>query len=363
MNLYLDKSRTFQRCIDPDERIFRSPPSSTQQATGFSGKVRDKIQKPTISVIMPVFNAGHFIDQAIASIRQQTFKDFELIIINDASTDNSEEIIKKHAQEDNRIILTENQENLGQARSRNKALDIARGQFVAIMDADDVSLPNRLELEYEFLQNHQDVVLVGSGSELINENNRILGKKIPPIESEMINYRLLFGNPMVASTVMFRTNIIREFGGYKHEYQHAEDYYLYCLCAAKYKVANIQDILVQYRQSPSSVTIISASRQVQLNNTYSIALKYINNYQPFSIKETKSFIKAIHGLTNNPFQIVKSLVTIKKLTNAFLSKESITPTIRSKILEYCKTKRKIILASYVKSFIDLLSHHFRTLLR
>jgi len=130
----------------------------------------DQIMKdePLISVVMPVYNTEKFVAEAIESILAQTFTDFEIIIIDDCSTDKSWQIIQDFSEKDQRIVTIQNSENQGLARSLNKGLKIAKGQFIARMDADDISMPQRFEIQLDFLKNHPDVGVVGSTVKFIH---------------------------------------------------------------------------------------------------------------------------------------------------------------------------------------------------
>ncbi len=133
-------------------------------------------ENPKVSVIMSVYNGDKYLREAIESILNQTFTDFEFIIVNDGSTDNSLEIIESY--DDERIKTINNKKNIGLTKSLNKALKFAKGKYIARQDADDVSLPNRFEKQVEYLDSHPEVALVGTSVYLIDENGKIIGKRI-----------------------------------------------------------------------------------------------------------------------------------------------------------------------------------------
>lgn len=120
------------------------------------------LQNPVISVIIPVFNAASFLDETLKSILSQTFSDFELIILNDKSTDESLNIIKKFQQEDNRIIIIDKEENVGPANLRNEGINSAKGEYIALMDADDIAMPTRFEKQIEVLKNNPEIGVCGT---------------------------------------------------------------------------------------------------------------------------------------------------------------------------------------------------------
>ncbi len=125
---------------------------------------------PVVSVLMPTYNGERFLRPAIESILNQTFRDFELIVIDDGSRDQTAEILREFAARDNRILVLTNERNLGIAAATNRGLAAARGEFVALQDHDDISLPHRIQTELEFLHSHPEIALVGSAATLIDEN-------------------------------------------------------------------------------------------------------------------------------------------------------------------------------------------------
>ncbi|MDD4353774.1 MAG: glycosyltransferase family A protein, partial [Candidatus Nanoarchaeia archaeon] len=129
-----------------------------------------------ISVIMSAYNTERYIAEAIESILNQTFKDFEFIIIDDGSTDDSLKIIKRYVKKDRRIKLIHNKKNIGLTKSLNKGLKIAKGQYIARMDADDISLPQRFQIQYDFLEKNKDIFLIGTTAFLIDDKGDRLGR-------------------------------------------------------------------------------------------------------------------------------------------------------------------------------------------
>jgi glycosyltransferase involved in cell wall biosynthesis len=201
---------------------------------------------PKISVIMAVYNTEEYLEEAIRSILNQTFKNFEFIIINDKSTDNSLNIIKKYIKIDKRIILINNDKNIGRTASRNKGLKIAKGEYIAIMDSDDVSLQKRFEIQYKFLENNKPIFLIGGGVICINEQGREINQLLPLTNFNKIKKVITKKNCFYHPTIMFR-NSRKIF--YRDKFSSAEDYdfYLLLLTQGK-KISNIGNILVRYRK-------------------------------------------------------------------------------------------------------------------
>ena len=177
------------------------------------------MKNPKISVLMPVYNAERFLQEAIDSILNQTFKDFEFLIINDASTDNSKKIILSY--DDKRIRYFENKKNLALPTTLNKGLRLAKANYIARMDADDVSLPNRLEEQLFIIEKDDNVGLVTSWIAMIDEKNNNKGYWHIDIEnssSEEIFYTLFFENCLAHSSVLIKKDIVLKIGGYNESF-------------------------------------------------------------------------------------------------------------------------------------------------
>lgn len=204
---------------------------------------------PKISVIMPAYNAEQYIAEAMDSILGQTMGDFEFIILNDCSTDRTEKIILSY--DDPRIVYLKNEKNLGVAATLNRGLEIARGEYIARMDADDISLPDRFRLQVEFMENHQSVAVLGSAVETFGDRNETIGFSQ---SDSKLKVDLLFGNCFAHPSVIMRTAVILSLGGYDRAYEGLEDYDLWCRAAEKHALATIPQVLLRYRLHPKQVT-------------------------------------------------------------------------------------------------------------
>ena len=179
---------------------------------------------PTISVIMSVYNDSKYLEKSIESILNQTYNDFEFIICNDCSSDDSLSIIEKYAMLDKRIVIINNQDNLGLATSLNKCLDIAKGEFIARMDSDDISLPNRFKEELDFLKTHSEIAVVGCKCNVIDD----LGEKRKEFlihEGEVTLLDAIKKTQIIHPTVMMRKSALLKVSGYTvdEKTQRAED--------------------------------------------------------------------------------------------------------------------------------------------
>lgn len=220
---------------------------------------------------MAVKDGEKYLRRAIDSILAQTFSDFEFIIINDGSTDATIDIINESS--DPRIVFLSNQSSLGLSRSLNLGLEMARGEYVARMDADDISLPHRLDKQVRFMDEHPGVIVLGTGFSFIDVNGSHMADCQFPFEHELIVWALPFYNPVAHPTVMMRTFAIKELGGYDTAFRSAQDYDLWFRVASRGKIANLQEICVYLRQHQGQVS--RAHSNDQLDCALSIAEKYI----------------------------------------------------------------------------------------
>ena len=214
-----------------------------------------------VSVIMPAYNAEKYIAAAIDSILSQTFGDFEFIIINDCSTDRTEEIVLSY--EDPRIVYLKNDENLGVAKTLNKGLAAAKGKYIARMDADDISMPERLAKQVAFLEMNPNIAVMGTNVEIFNETGTIC-TGWSATEPEQMKVDLLYACGLAHPSVMIRTDAIRDLGGYDPEFNGLEDYELWCRVTEKHQITTLPDILLRYRIHGSQVTQNPSARYLEL---------------------------------------------------------------------------------------------------
>jgi glycosyltransferase involved in cell wall biosynthesis len=213
------------------------------------------VPTPELTVLMPVYNGERYLKEAVESILGQTFSDFEFLIVDDGSQDGTSAIVRAYG--DERIRLVENGRNLGLIRTLNAGLQLARGRYVARMDADDVSLPQRLELQWRYLQRNPHVSVVGTQYRMIDENGLVLSTRKPESRDFLISFRMYVEayNPVCHPAVMFRTEEIRAQGGYDASFPNAEDAALWFrLNSLGVRFANIPRVLVLYRTHTSQIS-------------------------------------------------------------------------------------------------------------
>jgi glycosyltransferase involved in cell wall biosynthesis len=217
---------------------------------------------PLISVIMPVYNAGKYLPKALDSVLAQTLADFEFIIIDDGSTDASVGTLDKYAAQDSRIRLIR-RPNTGYVIALNEALALASGEFIARMDADDICLPKRFERQSQFLCDHADIVLVGGRVEIIDEGGRLIIRPEVPCDDASLQAALLEGRTLIGHpTVMVRREIMQKCGGYDVNCSPAEDLDMWLRVGEVGKLANLPELVLQYRQHAQSVSSTKHDQQV-----------------------------------------------------------------------------------------------------
>jgi len=217
---------------------------------------------PKISVLMSVYNNSKLLREAVDSILGQTFSNFEFIIINDASTDKSVEILRDYAKKDKRIVLVDNETNIGLTKSLNRGLQIAKGQYIARMDADDISELNRFSLQVDFLDSNPDIGLLGTHAQSINEKGEKFGIWETLENDAEIKELLKKRNCFCHGSTMFRAECIKNFGNYREEFKFTQDYDLWLRISEKYKVANLGKNLFNFRKSPNSISGSRLSQQL-----------------------------------------------------------------------------------------------------
>ncbi|MEH6307018.1 glycosyltransferase family 2 protein [Olivibacter sp. CPCC 100613] len=209
---------------------------------------------PAITVFMAAYNSGRFIKASIQSVIAQGFDDFELLIINDGSTDDTLAIIEKF--DDPRIRVLNNNTNKGLTYTRNRGWQEAKGKYLAILDSDDIALPDRLHVQYTFMETNPDVAICGGQAIIVDENDREIGMYPVPINNEYLKEQTIFRNVFVNPSCIIRIDIIRKLGGY-FDYAPAEDFELSLRILMTYRGANLGVPLIKYREHMGNASIRS----------------------------------------------------------------------------------------------------------
>lgn len=215
-----------------------------------------------VSIIMSVYNAENYLNEAIDSILNQTFQDFEFIIVEDASTDSSYKILKEY--EDKRIKIIRNKSNIGLTRSLNKALKYATGKYIARMDADDICMPTRLEKQIHYMEKHRNVALISCSFMRFGESEQ---KTIIRMNEVQIKGQLMFGSVLPHPGFIFRREIYSKYKiRYNEKMKYAQDYDFQVRVARKFKIACLPDILIKYRVSDKQISSQKSLEQQECAN-------------------------------------------------------------------------------------------------
>lgn len=296
-----------------------------------------------LSVVMAVYNGEKYLKESIESILEQTFTDFEFIIINDGSTDNTLAIINSYA--DHRIKII-NQQNAGLSKSLNKGIAIATGDFIARIDADDTALPNRLEKQMRFMAKHPDIVLLGTNANIVDEEGNYL---YTSNLERSVNHPSIFetSNPFFHSSVVFRKSIFDKCGGYNEDViHHFEDKLLWAKMLVCGNLANLEEALINYRITPNGISNKTKKGfllQKKISNTYLNGEEvHADDYQKF-IRLSQLSINKKHALYYNRIAKINLLVRGNKkeaIKNSFRSLKNVPFNFGAiKILAYTFFRR------------------------
>jgi glycosyltransferase involved in cell wall biosynthesis len=222
---------------------------------------------PVISVLMSVYNGEKYLAEAIESILNQTFSDFELLALDDGSTDESLKLLREYASRDSRLHVIA-REHRGFGSTENELVKYARGEFIAKMDQDDISLPNRFELQVAYLKKYPKVVVVGGANQLIDSAGRYLTTLLPPQTDVEIQALILRGHSAITHpSVMMRSAMIKSVGGYNEQYIIAGDLDLWLRLGELGELANLKEVVFKYRLHAKSISENAGEKQREAART------------------------------------------------------------------------------------------------
>lgn len=221
---------------------------------------------PLVTILMPVFKTAPYLREAMDSMLSQSFKDFELIVLDDCSPDNAQEILDAYA--DPRIVRYKGEKNVGLSNVLNVGIGMARGKYIARMDSDDISLPNRMQIQVDYLESHPEVDLVSAGMQLFGAKE---GTWIREFNPEKVKIEALFHSPVLHASSVWRKDSFEQHGlRFRQEMVPAEDYDLWVRAMLKgLKLVNLREVLYKYRIHESQATVqtdktAAKSREVQM---------------------------------------------------------------------------------------------------
>lgn len=312
---------------------------------------------PKITVLMSVYNDEKYLQESIDSILNQTFTEFEFLIINDGSTDNSFNILKENAEKDPRIKVVVNEENIGLIASLNKGLKLASCELVARMDSDDIAIASRLEAQYQFMVGHPDISVCGGGFIYQEDPNRI---NIYPETHTDIVISSLYDCSLAHPTIIYRKNDILSIGGYDKEDLYAEDYGLWVnlIITEKFKLHNLPIPLLYYRTHPTVDR--SKYREIQKNTAERLGRKLFIHFGIRINEEDYSLLLDNNKKTEE--QVVRCKALLEKIDQQFNAEEyseelKLKNSFKKKILE-----RKVLVNDF-SSFLMKLRARWYFLMR
>ncbi|HEY9045389.1 MAG TPA: glycosyltransferase [Ohtaekwangia sp.] len=235
---------------------------------------------PKVTVLMPVYNAAAFLREAVESILHQTFRDFEFLILDDGSSDNSAAIIESYT--DPRIRFIRNDQNIGIAATLNRGIELASCELIARMDADDISYPDRLQKQYDYMITHPACALLSSWCRVVTADKKHV--RIEKYTSRFFYYNLTFECWIYHPTVIYRKQAVKSVGMYSMPY--SEDYDLFWKLAQKFPIDNLSEVLLDYRLSPNSLNTVLRKTEYDLANRQNV-IRNIQHYMgdTFTIRE------------------------------------------------------------------------------
>ncbi len=325
---------------------------------------------PLVSVILPVYNGERYLRESIESILTQTFRDYELVIVDDGSTDATAALLDTYT--DPRIVRLTNPTNIGLIGSLNRALKLVRGTYIARMDADDISLPNRLEQQVEFLDNNPEIGIVGTRLQVIDSFGKVR-ESVPdkrPISPQVIHWMMFFGCMVTHATMMSRREVLDALGSYDPAFEHAEDYELFLRASFITRMANLPEALYQVREHDQRVSAVySSAQQESSNRAVQKALSaYIDKEVSF---ETTRALRNWHYVVdaNHAFEIGQFLrdlwQTYLRSTNlSEFEKKQISTDAASRLAELviiCAKTKPILAIKSCKTLVEFQPEHLERL--
>ncbi len=282
------------------------------------------MSRPLVSIILPVYNGEKHISECIDSILSQTYNNFEFIIVDDASTDNTPHLLNKYAKKDSRIKIITHKSNQRQTAAANTACNYAKGKYLARIDADDIALPFRLDRQVEYLESNLDYGLIGSWSDIINNDGKIFDRWIVETNAIYLKWSFLFHTNFAHASAMMRNKIAREAGYYQSP--EAEDFDLWSRIGTISKIGCIPEVLQQRRVWEGQLNL-----KVPVETANSVHQIIKNNFELLLEKDISlNDVKNIHKVTTkndkilNITEMLEAKALIIELFNSFLKENKLS---------------------------------------
>lgn len=312
---------------------------------------------PCVSVVMSAYNAEAYLAEAVESILNQTFRDFEFVIIDDGSTDKTAEILARYENLDKRVRVY-NQANQGLVTALNRGVGLARGRYIARMDADDISLPERLSKQLDYMESHPEVGVMGSQMNQMDEKGNPLSSFATPLSHDVIVWKMLFECAVAHATVMMRKPLLIHVGGYNPCYLHIEDTELWSRLIWVTRFANHPDCLFLRRKHKQSVCSTQAARQLEIGMAIRRGL-----FERILDREVKQDVvellsRSWHAetiLTDG--QIKEVIALLLELYNAIIKDARVPPSDAQDILDDL-LNRIVLVTSRRNRFVERAKKHW-----
>jgi glycosyltransferase involved in cell wall biosynthesis len=299
-------------------------------------------ENPNVTVLMSVYNAEKYLEKAIDSILNQTLKSFEFLIIDDGSNDRTAEILKSY--DDPRIKIITNEKNIGLTKSLNKGLRRIRGEYIARMDSDDISLPDRLAKQVYYLNTHPEVGVLGSATQIIDGCGNLSYIYRFPVEHGLIRWCLLFYNPIVHPSVMIRREVLDQIGGYHLHTIRAQDYDLWWRLSKVTRLGNLPDVLLYLRKHKESITEkhLVQQRKSSIKISHQIMSDMLGNDVPIAVLQSlrnQDFMswKDVFRAASLIFRLYQVSVIDSTLSTS--EKKNIRRDAASRLLDLVRTRK------------------------
>jgi glycosyltransferase involved in cell wall biosynthesis len=303
---------------------------------------------PKMTVLMPVYNAESFLREAIESILNQTFQEFEFLIIDDGSTDRSREIVRSY--DDPRIRFVVNEKNLGISETLNKGIRLSTCELIARMDADDISNPFRLRKQYDYMLAHPHCALLSTWARVISHDNKFV--RLERYRSQYYHYNLTFECWMYHPTVIFRRQPVTEVGMYSMPY--SEDYDLFWKLSTRFEIGNLAEPLVSYRLSPTSLNTVLRKKEYDIANEENV-LRNIRYYMGENFSVSKPVLECLrHNFrpileTNDLDAAIESLQVLGAITERIIARKGVNGDEKT-IREAYFFKREFMITQLAQGF-------------
>lgn len=297
-----------------------------------------------LTVLLPVYNAAKYLKQAIDSILEQSFSNFELLIIDDGSSDDSVTIVKNYT--DPRIRLVVNESNLGISATLNKGIELSTTELIARMDADDISYPGRLQLQYEYFQRFPDTALLSTSVRVVAVDGKPIESYI--VNRDYVNYNLNFLCAFYHPTVMYKRSMLLAIGGYTEKY--SEDFDLWWRISRGYKLGHLEDVLLDYRLSETSLSNIDKKDEYDVDARKQLLRNirfYMGDQYQLAFEELEClrhvFTPLLKG--NEVHGIIRCIKKLDEINESIFNTYNLNYT-KEMIVPYAKDKRDYTILYY-----------------